>query len=352
MTSSESWYTTSYEYSYRSRSPAEIRDALHPLVQRLQEYDAARIILEHEGGRVSDLRTITQQLATAISLSGKTRNHDVCLAQPAELLKTLRAIGAQDVYFSVRVRPSGLPAYYVVRAKHGYWSEYSLLVEDLYQSADYPRPDERFVKLMDLGHETYFLRLSHFRCDVEAQLSRRRGDADAAIDEALHDVGRQVFQAAWHEDQYPAFEVARHFGLPHFRQAVELLYLCLSGDLCAIRASLEDDIASFFEGIYSQPAIHAFLHRLSQLEGNALARLPDRALDAFTQLTRAFEHLLRVQVRRPSQGFTVPLYKLIFANFGRLGQIAPGIAGDDGLASAAAGLEDRATEVIREIVQC
>jgi hypothetical protein len=352
MTSPRTWYTTSSEYSYHDRDPAQIRDAVSPLVKRLHEYDANRARLERDGGSVSDFHAMANKLEMPVSLRHRRRDHDVCLARPAELLKTLRTIGAQDVYFSVRVRPSGLPAYYLVRVKHGYWSEYSLLVEDLYQSADYPHPDQRFVKLMDLGHETYFLRLSHFREGVAAQLGRRRGAIDESLDEVLHDVGRQVFQAAWHEDQYPAFEAAHHFDLPNFRQAVELLYLCLSGDLCAIRASLDAEIADFFEKVYPQPAIHALLQHLSELEGKALARLPDQALEAFAQLTRAFERLLRVQVRQSPKSFPVPLYKLIFANFGRLGRIAPYLARDSGLTKAAAELEQCATAVNERITAC
>ena len=356
MSSASSWQGTSSSFSYYYAPPlSEVREALQPLIERLRAYDTLRVRLEREGGDLADLQRLTMRLADPILLRGREESHEVRLAGAEALRQTLNLIGARNVYFAVRVLPSSLPAYYVVRVKHGYWSEYSLLVEDLYRSPDYPHPDERFVKLMDFGHETYFLRLSQFREGVAAQLCRDRaaGSAgDREVDEVLHEVGRRIFQAAWHEDQYSAFEAAEHFGLPCFRRAIELLYLCLSGDLCAIRASIDSDVSNFFDKVYPQPAIRAFLRRIGQLEGNALARLPDDALQAFTQLSRGYGKFLRVDVRHGSRGCPVPLYKLLFANFGRLDRIAPHVASDGEVAGAARRLEERAAAVIQQIADC
>jgi len=318
-------------------------------MQRLGEYDATRVRLEHEGGEAGDLQVLTEQLSAPIQLSAGREHHKVTLAEPDKLRQFLKRIGAKDLYFSVRVRSSGLPAYFLVRAKHGYWSEYSLLVEDLYRSPDYPNPDERFVKLMDWGHETYFLRLSQFRGSVSARLLAKGARRERRTDEVLHDVGRQVFQAAWHEDQYAAFQVAEHFGLPSFRQAIELLYLCLSGDLCAIRASLDDDISEFFVTVYPQQAIHAFLARIRRLDGNGLAQLPMDAGDAYRRLTTSFRRFLQTEVSQGSNGGSIPLYKLIFANFGRLDLITPALASSNEVSNAGAQLEELASQVILEI---
>jgi hypothetical protein len=325
---------------------------LQPLTERLRRYDVFRKRIERKGGRLADLRLVTRLLGEPIPLDSTRGRHEVRLSSPEDLRQTFWLVGARNVYLSVRQRPSGLPAYYLVRIKYGYWSEYSLLVEDLYCSPDYPHPDERFVKLMDYGHETYFLRLSQFRKGVAAMLGADRAADEWRVDDVLHNVGRQIFQAAWHEDQYPAFEAAASFDLPDLRQAIELLYLCLSGDLCAIRASIDTDISDFFLSVYPHPAIHRFLQGISELEGNTLARLPDKAIEIFARLSRAYSRFLRVEVRHGPRGCSLPLYKLLFANFGRLGLVTQNISGDGDVATAAAELEKQSRDAIQEIANC
>ena len=133
---------------------------------------------------------------------------------------------------------------------------------------------------------------------------------------------------------------------------IELLYLCLSGDLCAIRANIDADISDFFVSVYPQPAIHRFLQGISELEGNILARLPDKAIEVFARLSRAYSRFLRVEVANGPRGCSVPLYKLLFANFGRLGLVEQNTSGDGDVATAAAELEEQAREAIQEIAEC
>jgi len=349
MTSSSSWYSGSSGYSYYNRPFAEVRNALTPLLRRLHAYDLARNKLEKKGGDLRQLTRITAQLSEPITLRNNGASYKCSLTNPDSLRDALRGIGARNLSFAVRLRPTGMPTYYLVRVKHGYWSEYSLLVEDLHKSPDYPNPDERFVKLKDLGRETYFLRLSQFRDEVADRMSGGEYARDRDVDEALHNVGRQVFQAAWHEDQYPAFQAAEHFGLPNFRRAIEMLYLCLSGDLCAIRASLDPQILDFFAGVYPQAAIHAFLERIGELDGNTLARLPEDALAVFARLSRCYRRFLRVEVNNGTRACSVPLYKLLFANFGRLERVAPDLAGASEIAAAIASLEEASAQAIRQI---
>jgi hypothetical protein len=347
---SSGYETASYFGHYsRDEFSAELRTRLAPLIERLQEYDSLRARLEREGGKVSDADRLTKLLCQPVRLASSSGMAGVSLIKPERFNDALRAVGARKVYLSVRVRPSGFPSYYLVRAKHGYWSEYSLLVEDLYQSPDYPSPDERFVKLMDLGHETYFLRLSQFREALISQQSADCSEPDSEVDTILHNVGRNVFQAAWHEDQHPAFEAATHLGLPSFRDAIELLYLCLSGDLCRIRAFTDRQILAFFRHVYPQPAIRALLRRIRRLDGNALAQLPEQALAQFQRLSGAYADLLRVEVNHGPRNFPVQVYQLLYANFDRLDKIAPSVAEDPGIATARRRLERRARGAIRAI---
>ena len=43
----------------------------------------------------------------------------------------------------VRQLDSRMPVYFLCRLRKDYWSEYSLIVEDLYRSPGYPLTDER-----------------------------------------------------------------------------------------------------------------------------------------------------------------------------------------------------------------
>jgi hypothetical protein len=67
----------------------------------------------------------------------------------------------------------------------------------------------------------------------------------------LCNLGENIFRAAWHEDQIMSLLVAEQFDIPMFREAVELLYLALSGDFCRIRNYLNPEVLRFFEEIYA-----------------------------------------------------------------------------------------------------
>ena len=171
----------------------------------------------------------------------------------------MNQIGRFDLHMNIRMLDTGMPVYYICRVERDYWMEYSLIVEDLYRSPSYTWQDDRFAKLMYMGHEIYFLRLSLFRKSLTELLSdQENGIADKReVDEYIYRLGRYIFQAAWHEDQRPGMLTAEHFGLAKFYHAIELLYLCLSGELCQLRSTIDDRLLSFFEKAYPQPAIHS-----------------------------------------------------------------------------------------------
>ena len=198
------------------------------------------------------------------------------------------------------------------------------------------------------GHEVYHLRLSPFRSKTEMILA---GQKNLRVDDLLSKVGRHIFQAAWHEDQRLGVLVAQEFGLPLFHQAIEVLYLCLSGELCEIRGAVDETVFRFFREVYPQPGIHGFLKLLPHLEGGDLTRLTQEALGLYAILSQAFKHFLSLKVEWGFRQELVPLQKLVFANFSRLPLVAGPLAKNPEVSLAKEVLEQEAEEVVAAILE-
>jgi len=321
-----------------------------PLLEALTRYDAARLQLEKEGGDLQDLvrlNGILQQKFTLQSWEGKV---SVSLVDFKSIKSTLEYIGA-GLHLDVRRLITGMPSYYLCRKRYDHIAPYGVIVEDVYRSEGYPMPEERFVKLMDCGKEKYHLRLAVFREKLRERLVPEEGiPMEYRLDAALFTTGRQVFQAAWHEDQRPALQAAVHFELDLFQQAIELFYLALSGELCDLRRHIDDHLLDFFATVYPQPAIHAFLQQLRALDGEAINNIPKKALVQYSRLTRAFGIFLRVEVAWGNRKTAMPLYKLLFGNFSRLEKVGPMLKNDPELAPAISQLERQAARAIQAMV--
>ncbi len=333
---------------YSLSSPSDVGRDLAPLVAHLREYDSMRQRLEKEGGCVADLGRVAELLGQKVALPCSGRVRDVTLADRPGLRQALIDIGGYDLQLDVRVRDSRMPVYYLCRIRRDYWADYSLVVEDLHRSPGYPVTDERFARLMSDGHEAYYLRLSPFREGIKTLLRAGKDAQGWEVDDALYDLGRYVFQAAWHDDQRPGILTATHFGLTRFRQAIELLYLCLSGDLCELRSALGERMFRAFEVVYPQPAIHGFLQLLAGLDGSAMSEIPRRALKLYARLLRAFGQFIETEVLWRQH--RVPLYKLLFANLSRLDLVAGSLRDNQALSKAASALEVESKHVIEQIV--
>jgi len=366
-----------YDRQYALRSQ-EARASLDPLIRQIQTYDFLRRKLETEGGHLADLNAITRVLTETFCLKGFYKTHEVALVHHGGLRAALLSLGDYDLHLDVRQLETHMPVYYLCRVRRDYWSEYSMVVEDVYLSPGYPLIDARFVRLMSQGREAYYLRLSQFRDAVAAMASeggargegrgaresqsptalepRPSGLAPAAtasptyVDGLLYDLGRYVFQAAWHEDQRVGLLTAEHFSLPRFRDAIELLYLCLSGELCELRSAINDGMLSFFERVYPQPAIAAFLRLLTGLDGGALSGIPQKALKEYAKLSKAFGKLVEIQVPWGARRVGTPLYKLLFGNLSRLALVGDALRSEDEVVRAGKQLEKVAQRVIDELV--
>ena len=340
----DDYYYDGRTYVYGHRRPViDLSEALEPLYAHLRSYDAHRVELEREGGEIRDLRRLTELLRQEISFEGRFKDHQVSLINQAGLREMLRDVGDYHLHLGVRQLDTRLPVYYLCRVEHRYRSHYDLLLEDLYISPGYPLPDDRFVKLMRRGHELYHLRLSTFRGKAEKILGNTK---TPGVDELLSDVGNHVFQAAWHEDQRLGVMVAQHFELPLFLQAIEVLYLCLSGELCEIRSATTPQMFRFFEEVYPQPAIHGFLKLLLTLEGGALTGFTQQALELYSKLSQAFNRLLSSKVSWGFRQQPVTLQKLVFGNFSRLPLVAKHLVEHPEVREARQILELEAQEVV------
>jgi hypothetical protein len=341
---------TSFSTFYQ-RPSVDYRTALEPLLETLRAYDQARIQLEGKGGSVAILKDIVQILGREMRMKSRFREHSVRLLDQNSVFDCLEEVGNYRLHLDIRLTVHNMPVYYLCRVHQDYWAEHSLVVEDLYMSPGYILTDERFARLMCDGHEEYFLRLSQFREGVGELLSRNRPASSYEVDDFIHEVGRHVFQAAWHDDQRPGILTARHLGMPHFHQAIELLYLCLSGDLSELRWSVFEPVIDFFGSVYPQPAIHDFLETLRDLDGSELSELPKKALNLYVQLSRAFSQFLQTEVEWGSRSLKTPLYKIIFGNFYRLDGIAPALLRDQGLVQASGKLDQSAKAIIGQIFE-
>jgi hypothetical protein len=322
---------------------------LEPLFERFRDYDRRRLKLEREGGSIQDLQQIREVLQSPVTLTGCGRRERVTLEGQDDLCWAVRTVGDYALRLTVRVLDTGMPAYYLCRVHSDFWTDYVLVLEDLYMSPGYPLIDERFVKLMRSGRDTFHLRLAPLRPLAAAHLEDC-GEEGSATDRILKRIGKNVLQAAWHEDQRPGLLVAEHLDIPELRDAIELIYLVLSADLCYLRSIVDDDMMAFFTNVYPQPAIRTGLSMLTRLDGAELNELPDRALRLYARLSNSFSNLLHTEALWGETQVTMPLYKLVFANFTRMAEVGRTLSTTPAVREAADALRLDAEQIIADVV--
>jgi hypothetical protein len=336
-------------YSPKLLSAEEALQTLEPLIAQLRRYDSLRQELEENGGTFGTLALMMEILNQKFMVEGYNQKHILALTNQAGLHAALAAIGRYDLHLDIRQLSNGMPVYYLCRKWNDYRSEYNLIAEDLYRSPGYGFDDERFVKLMNYGHEAYFLRLSQFREGIQALM--QNSSSIASIDSILYAVGRHIFQAAWHEDQRLGYVCALHFNLPGFRYALELMYLCLSGELCELRSAVDPNMIRFFQTIYPQPAIKDFLDLLQNIDGAALNDIPKRALHYCSRLSQSFSRFLNMEVSWGNRRTNIPLFKLILGNFSRLAPISKALRENESIRNAAAKIEQESQTIMKQILE-
>ena len=115
---------------------------------------------------------------------------------------------------------------------------------------------------------------------------------------------------------------------------------------------VDDRLLLFFEEIYPQPAILAFLQLLTGLEGDMLNALPLHAIRLYRNLSSAFSQFLATDIPWGGQASKLPLWKILYANFSRLEMAAGELVADKGLALAGRKLENRSADIINSVIRC
>lgn len=323
------------------------RSDLSCLTDRLERYDQRLTALQQCGGTVADLQQFKELLSEPFTIPGYYGDQTVSLSHPADLRRAIRDADGWDTHLEVRqidTRLMAMPVFYLCRSRRDFFNEYCSIVEDLYRSPGFPLVDDRFVHLMDGSHERSFLRLSKFRQAVD---EIRPPNSD--LDEQLWSIGRFLLQGMFHEDQRTGMLVARHFQLPRFQQAFELVYLVLGSDLCKLRDALDETMFRFVESCYPQPAVLAFLQKLDSFGGQQLFDVTQTSLLGFQKLTQAFGAFLNVKVNGPQQR-AMHLHQLIFSNIFRLELVLAECGDQPPVIAAVDALEITAESVVSEIL--
>lgn len=337
---------------YRPRE-IDIKTTLAPLINQMKLVDDIRTMLEQKGGRISDLKRMTDLLKEQFSIDVQYNNkHKVSLIDHEALNRVIKDV-SYDLHIQIRRLPkNGLPVFYIARTKHDYWSEYNLVLEDIYKSDGYIIPDERFVKFMYYtGHEVYYLRMSQFYAKTRELVSKNNlGDIYRTTDHILCNASI-VLNSAWHDDQRIALLCGKLFGMKNFVNAVELLYLALNSDLCEIRSEIDkESVKIFFESIYEQPAIWMFINLLSLTDGETLGIIPKHAQACYTSLLKSFNKFLVNEVTYGSYRMRSPIYKIILGNLSRLETVKQMLGENGDIKNSIQVLDRESESIIEEII--
>ena len=320
---------------------------LSPLVEQLRSVEVLQRSLRKTGGTVADVRRLGRLLREEIVLQvpyeGPTR---VSLTEPATLRNTLAAV-SPGIRLDIRTDGSGLPSYYLYRTSSDYFGVFSLILEDYHRFKafdDFGGVWDPVTSTSRHGAVERLLRLSPLRREAEIvcrELSRgivtptapdplsgwvdSRADRRASLDQLLYDAGRLVFDAAWHDDQRLAFATCELLDMPRFRCTLELLYLCLGGDLTRLRAvgggRRGAALTSLFRRGYPQPAIVALVRRLADGDGAAVSIARRDAEVAWRRLARLFSGLMQSTGGMVGYPGDTPLYKIVLASWRRIGEL-------------------------------
>jgi hypothetical protein len=322
--------------------------ALAPLLRHLGVYEALLGRLRRKGGKVQDLHGLMELMRRPLRFPGAPLGPDASLATPGPLRERLRRLQA-GVDIEIRRGPVGFPVHYLFRTSRDYFGNYALILEDLHRGADYDRfdaPWDRFTSATRYGEVDRLLRLAPLRPAAVA------AGGDSGVDAILYTAGRTLFDAAWHDDQRLACAAAELLELPRFRSTLELLYLCLGGDLSRLRQALLGPWGASLPAVVSAAdpggALASLTRALPGAEGAALSRLREAAHRAFPHLGAAFSALMLTRRPLDRSPADLPLFKVLVAHYRRLDQLRPLLSDD--VRCAATVLEHTAAELSEEIL--
>lgn len=338
-------------FEYRRKTAEEKEKALAPLKKQLKSFDKVKNEIMNGTVSINKLSRLEQILKEEISLSAGYDRGRFSLSNTKELKEIFWYEGLDDVRFDVRRGYMHMPKYYLCEARSNYYGNYGVVYKDYYTSPDYIFEDPRFVRLMLHGHEHYFIRMSDYRSGLVEALTEAKMEGGKAAEQVLLDVGRYFLQLAWHEDQIIGWMVSEHFGLPTFREAMEVIYFNLGSDFCSVRQQITPEVKVFFRDVYKQPALLALIKKIESSEGNEFQSLEMKSRTWYETINKAFSALLQCKTEWGLvQKCSLPLYKVVFSNIFRLHLVVGSLTENRQVRQACKVLEKVSGEAIEDLV--
>jgi len=312
-----------YDYSpedYHYRKPkyisfAEKTERVSPLLSVLNEYSYLLGDLHKSSVSLVKLKEIQQLLKQDIR---------IC-SEPFKLLDNREKIQScfdeidLDIVLEKRRIEFNLPVYYCTEfSNQHFYGDYDLLLKDFYKSEYFDFQDHRFIPVTLRYSEKHALRLSQFQT---SQAIAVYGDEQTAYEKIKH-IGETVLQAMWDKNQNLAFRMCQFFEMKLLQQAIELIYLVNGTNVTVLRRLIDNEVMKFFEQVYTQPYVVAYLKRIQSLEGSEFKAIQSSALEVYGLLNETLSNLLEIEIPWGSDRRHQSLYKVLFANLNRLDQCA------------------------------
>ena len=343
-------YYDDYNRGFTRKTIEEKREFLTPFIEHLKKADEIIHCVLYEKASLRALSELSALLKEEKSFDTEFYTRKFSLAEHKKIEEALFSTGLYDTSFDIRRTTMKMPAWYLCEAKTSYYGNYGIIIADYYRSENYKNDDPRFVRLMNHGHEVYFIRMSPFRDDVMKMTGENNNGNSRKTDMLLQDIGHHFLQYVWHEDQVIGWKVSEHFGLPRFREAMELIYFNLGADFCDVRQHINDHVKQFFSEVYNQEAMVDMISRIEKSEGSEFKGLEMKSRRWYSELNTAVQELLQVKVDWGLMEKTaIPLYKVVFSNIFRLDMISKSLKNEE-VAGVSKKVERTAVQAIEDIL--
>jgi len=336
------YYTSS---SRRSLNYFEKKKVLEPSILQMGKADQLKSDLYYNTISLEKLRNMKAVLDEKITLENHYEKATFSLSEQSGINRAISRVGLWDISNHLTRDKYNFPSYLLCESIENYFGNYGIVLADFYRSPQYEIPDERFVRLMSMGHEKLYMRMSIFREDIE----KLKDSDDLNVDRLLKILGEDFFQGAWHEDQIVSFILADQFDTQYLKEATEDIYSILSLDLSAIRNSYTPEVKWFFEKVFPRKSLGMLFNKIEKSNASDFKYLEQRARHWYKELGAHFSSFLSSKVEY--RDCTLPVYKLIFANIFRLELISDVLKNQVSLRGPLQTIREISSEAIRELTE-
>lgn len=333
--------------SHRNLSYSDKKKILEQLISQLAKADRLKSDLYYNTISLEKLRNMKAILDEKITLENHYEKASFSLSERFELNRAFSRTGLWDLSIYLQRDKHNFPSYLLCESVENYFGNYGIVLADFYRSPQYEIHDERFVRLMSMGHEKLYMRMSIFRDYIE----KINGIDDMNVDRLLKILGEDFFSGAWHEDQIVSFILAdkKQLGIQSLKESTEIVYSILSLDLSAIRNSYTSDVKWFFSKVFPRKSLGMLFNKIEKSNASDFKFLEQRARHWYKELGAYFSSFLSTKVEY--RDCTLPVYKLIFANIFRLELISDVLVQQATLKEPLQIIREISSEAIRELTE-